>query len=61
MRIDYVLLIGGIETFGVTMGLGNRAGVLPFTVVMNRDGEVVYIHAGALTEALLASVLTPLL
>jgi thiol-disulfide isomerase/thioredoxin len=61
MRIDYVLLIGGMETLGVTEDLGNRAGVLPFTVVLDRAGKVAYAHAGALTEALLGVVLTPLL
>lgn len=60
MRIDYVLLIGGMETLGVTGDLGNHAGVLPFTVVLDRAGKVVYAHAGALTEALLGAVLTPL-
>src|ERR1017187_9062069 len=61
MRIDYVLLIGGMETLGVTEDLGNRAGVLPFTVVLDRAGKVAYTHARALTEALLGAVLTPLL
>jgi thiol-disulfide isomerase/thioredoxin len=61
MAINYVLLIGGIETLGVSKELGNRAGVLPYTVVMNRAGNVVYVHAGAMTEAALASVLAPYL
>jgi len=61
MRIDYALLIGGMETLDVTKDLGNRAEVLPFTVVLDRAGKVVYVHAGALTEALLGTVLTPLL
>ena len=60
MRIDYVLLIGGMETLGLIKDLGNRAGVLPFTVVLDRTGKVVYAHAGALTDALLGAVLTPL-
>jgi thiol-disulfide isomerase/thioredoxin len=61
MRIDYALLIGGIEALAVTRDLGNRGEVLPFTVVLDRAGKVVYAHAGALTEALLGAVLTPLL
>ncbi len=61
MRIDYVLLIGGAETLDVTKDLGNRAGVLPYTVVLDRTGKVVYAHAGAMTEALLGRVLTALL
>ena len=61
MRIDYALLIGGTETLSLTKDFGNRAGVLPFTVVLGRDGEVAYTHAGAMTEASLSAVLTPLL
>jgi thiol-disulfide isomerase/thioredoxin len=61
MRIDYVLLVGGTETLGVMKDLGNRAEVLPFTVVLDRAGKVVYAHAGALTEALLGAVLTAML
>jgi thiol-disulfide isomerase/thioredoxin len=60
MRIDYALLIGGMETLGVARDLGDRAGVLPYTVVLDRAGKMVYAHAGALTEASLDAVLTPL-
>ena len=59
--MDYVLLIGATETLGVTRDLGNRAGVLPFTVVLDRAGKIAYVHAGALSEVLLGAVLTPLL
>ena len=61
MNIDYVLLVGGMETLAVSKNLGNRAEVLPFTVVVDRTGTVAYAHAGALTEAALDSVLAPLL
>jgi thiol-disulfide isomerase/thioredoxin len=61
MRIDYALLIGGMQTLVVAKELGNRAEVLPFTVVLNRSGNVVHAHAGALTEASLGAILTPLL
>ena len=61
MHIDYVLLIGGIETLGMSRDLGNSAGVLPFTVVLDRAGKVAYAHAGALTEASLTTKLIPLL
>lgn len=61
MRINYVVLIGGMETLGITKDLGNRAGVLPFSVVLDRAGKQVFTHAGALTEAALGPVLIPLL
>lgn len=59
--IDYAVLIGGIEILGVTKELGNRAQVLPFTVVLDRAGKAAYTHAGVLTEASLGAVLAPLL
>jgi peroxiredoxin len=61
MRIDYALLIGRVETLAETRDLGNREGVLPFTLVLDRTGKVVYAHAGALTEVVLDTVLSPLL
>ena len=61
MRIGYVLLIGVAETLGMARDLGNRAGVLPFTVVLDRTGKLVHAQAGALTEASLGAVLAPLL
>ena len=61
VAIDYVSLVGGIEALAASKELGNQVGVLPYTVVMNRAGNVVFVHAGAMTEAALASVLAPYL
>jgi thiol-disulfide isomerase/thioredoxin len=61
LKINYVLWIGGMEVLAMSRNLGNPAGVLPFTVVLDRAGKVVYTHAGAVTEATLGAVLRPLL
>ena len=61
MDIDYALLIGGTEVLALSKDLGNRAEVLPFTVVLDRSANVAYTHAGALTEGQLGEVLAPLL
>jgi thiol-disulfide isomerase/thioredoxin len=61
MRIEYPLLIGFGETLGLARDLGNSAGVLPFTVVLDRTGKLVHAHAGAITEASLSAELAPLL
>jgi thiol-disulfide isomerase/thioredoxin len=61
MRIDYAVLIGSMETLGITKDLGNRAQVLPFTLVLDRAGKVAYAHVGALSEGSLGAKLAPLL
>jgi thiol-disulfide isomerase/thioredoxin len=61
LSIDYGLLIGNADTLALGKDLGNHAGVLPFTVILDRAGRVAYTHAGALTAATLDTVLAPLL
>lgn len=60
MNIDYDLAIAGMEILAVSKSLGNPAGVLPFTVILDRDRRLAYAHAGLLTEAALEAVLSPL-
>ena len=61
MNIGYPLLIAAAEILDLSKPLGNRAGVLPFTVILDRGGKMAYSHTGALTEAGLKLVLAPLL
>ncbi len=61
LNMSYALLIGSTEALNLTSKLGNRAGVLPYTVVLDRSGKVAYTHAGALTEGALDAALAPLL
>jgi len=50
-RIAYPLLIGGLDAIDLTRRLGNNAGGLPFTVVLDRGGKVVKTRLGAISEA----------
>ena len=59
--INYPVLVGGIETMDFARQIGNRAGVLPFTVVMNRQGEVVTTLVGIVRPEKLAGLLGPML
>jgi thiol-disulfide isomerase/thioredoxin len=61
MKIDYALLIGGADSLGLMKSAGNSAGVLPYSLVLDRAGKVVHMHAGALTEAALNEMLVPLI
>jgi thiol-disulfide isomerase/thioredoxin len=61
MNIDYTLLLGGMDTLGMMKEAGNKAGVLPYSLVMDRTGRLIHAHAGALTESALDQLLAPLL
>jgi thiol-disulfide isomerase/thioredoxin len=49
--INYPIVIGGGETIDLVRALGNKAGGLPFTVVLDRRGEVVATHLGLMSVA----------
>ena len=60
-RINYPLLLGGLETIGLLRQAGNRAGVLPYTLVIDRNGNLVSREPGGLKEARLEKLIQPLL
>jgi thiol-disulfide isomerase/thioredoxin len=61
MGISYPVLVAEVQIIDVTRRLGNRAGGLPFTVVLDRDGRLVTTHLGLLSEAQLERLVRPLL
>ena len=61
LGVNYPVLIAGLETIDLTRRLGNRAGALPFTLVLDRNGTLVASHLGILTEDQLAQIVAPLL
>ena len=61
MGISYPILIAGAEVIDLTRRLGNRAGGLPYTVVLDREGRLVTTHLGLLSEAQLERLVRPLL
>lgn len=60
-HINYPLLLGGLETMELLRQAGNRAGVLPYTLVIDRHGNLVSREPGGLKEGRLESLLRPLL
>ena len=61
MGMNFPILIGGADAIELTRTLGNRAGVLPFTVVLDRQGRVVDRTVGIVKEARLEPQLLSLL
>ena len=60
LGISYPLWVGGDEVGELSKRLGNRAGVLPFTVVFEPSGRVVAAKVGAYREAELDAILRQL-
>lgn len=61
LGVNYPVLVAGIEIIELTRRLGNRPGALPYTLILDRKGEVVAMHLGIISEAELARIVTPLL
>ena len=48
--VNYPVLVGNFQTVEVSRQAGNRAGGLPFTLVLNREGAIVETALGGLKE-----------
>ena len=59
--INYPLLIGGPESLELLREAGNRQAVLPYTVVIDRQGRVASRQPGGLKENRLEELVKPLL
>jgi thiol-disulfide isomerase/thioredoxin len=58
--INYPLLIGGTESLDLLRQAGNRQAVLPYTVVIDRQGRVASRQPGGLKEDRLEALVKPL-
>ncbi len=61
MAITYPLLLGDASVIDVARALGNRAGGLPYTLVIDAQGKLLASKLGGITEAQLTEILLPAL
>ena len=59
--VNYPILLGGIEAMELAEAAGNRYAVLPFTVILNRNGEIASTHVGLISRDKLEPILKALL
>ncbi len=59
-KISYPVLLAEADGLDLMRALGNSGGGLPYTVVADRQGGVVYRRLGVLKEADLDAILAPL-
>lgn len=60
-NINYRILLGKDKGIELLQALGNKSAGLPYTVVLDRQGNAVFAKRGALTRERLEQVLDPLL
>jgi thiol-disulfide isomerase/thioredoxin len=60
-KINYPTLIGTFDTIEVSRQAGNKRRVLPYTVILDRKGQIVAAELGGLTREKLELLLKPLL
>lgn len=59
--INYPVLVGSMNTWSVAQAAGNRMSVLPYTVVINRSGEIIETYVGRVNRKKLEKLVVPLL
>jgi thiol-disulfide isomerase/thioredoxin len=60
LKISYPILLAEADGLDVMRRLGNSAGGLPYTVVIDRQGNIVHSKLGAMKQADLDEILGPL-
>jgi thiol-disulfide isomerase/thioredoxin len=61
LGIDYTILVGAGDVMATGLAYGNQAGLLPYTVLIDRDGVVRWTFLGELKRNALLEQVEPLL
>ena len=61
LGIDYTILVGAQDVMATGIAWGNRAGLLPYTVLVDREGIVRWTFLGELKRGALLAQIEPLL
>jgi thiol-disulfide isomerase/thioredoxin len=59
--INYPILLGGDNGIALTQQLGNAVGVVPYTLIVDRQGQIAHRHPGEFSKKQIIDIVTPLL
>ncbi len=59
--INYPVLVGGMDAMSLAEAAGNHQSALPFTVIINHNGEMMTTYLGRVDQKKLEKTLIPLL
>ncbi len=60
-KINYPILIAGVNGITLAQQLGNNVDAVPFTVVVNQQGQIIHKHPGEFSREQIIDVIKPLL
>ncbi|MEE7627540.1 TlpA disulfide reductase family protein [Methylobacter sp. Wu8] len=60
-QINYPILLGGDNGIALSQQLGNTIGAVPYTLVVDRKGQIIFRHPGELSKQQIMEVVTPIL
>lgn len=58
-RINYPILLSGDNGIALAQQLGNNVGVVPYTLVVDRQGQIIHRHQGEFSREQILEVITP--
>jgi len=59
LGINYPVLLANAPGNPLMAGFGNRLGIVPYSVLISREGKVVYTHAGIMSQEIFAEQVIP--
>ncbi|MGZ5011448.1 MAG: TlpA family protein disulfide reductase [Methylobacter sp.] len=60
-HINYPILLGGDNGITLAHQLGNSVDTVPYTLIVDRQGQIIYRHPGELSKEQLLEIIAPLL
>ena len=60
-KINYPILIAGVNGIALSQQLGNDVDAVPYTVVVNQQGQIIHQQPGEFSREQIMTVITPLL
>lgn len=60
-KINFPILLGGENGIALAKQLGNLVQAVPYTIIVNRKGQIIHTHPGELSKERLLDIVKPLL
>ena len=61
ININYPMLIGDLTGIALAHQLGNTIDAVPFTLIVDRQGQIIHRHPGDFSKEQIVEIITPLL